>query len=608
MENQPTVHLNLKLKRLPRAWKDIIIFVILLGVLMGSLAVFINFRWKPYLTRQIQEAITTSTDGLYSITFQNISVNVITGSATLKNIAFKPDSLVYARMIKEGLAPKHLFTVEVARLDLNRVHPFKVYFQRKLEMTSLLLNRPTVRMIYQKVSSLQDTVADNRNAYQRLSKYLRSIKVDDIIFQDADFQYIDRTAKRNQVARFQNLDIAVQGLLIDSASQFNQSKLYYTDNISIQLDKYEFRTPNGLYDLKLNALTASTRNKFVKIEGFKLIPRYSEMQFSAKVKTRMERYALRYDEMLLEGINFKAFNTDRRLLASKLTIRNSNSNIFLNKAIPEIKSDRILSFPQNALRQLNLQTRIDSVFIRNARVSYAEYAPQTKLRGLIFFDQIDGTISNLTNDSSTLVNNKISKISLTGLIMGRGRLNAQLELNLTDKASSFTLTGNVGIMNASLLNKILRPMSLVEVRSGFIENVQFALKGNEGGAQGRLSAIYQDLKISVLAKNKESSRLKKMGIASMAANVLIIKGANPLPGESLRQANIQYFRPESASFINMIWKGMMIGLKETIGLDPVTQRKIEDKLSELKTIKAEREERRDERLKRKEERKLRNRK
>ena len=585
-----------------------IISVVLFFAFLSSIAVYINFKWRPFLTRQIQEAITTSTDSLYSISFQSVSVNVITGSATLSNISFKPDSSVYARMIKEGSAPKHLFIVEVARLDLKRVHPFKVYFQRKLEMTSLILDRPKVRMIYQNVSRPQDTVIDNRNAYQRLSKYLRSIKVDDIIFQDADFQYIDRTAKRNQVARFQNLDIEIQDLLIDSASQFNQSKLYYTDNISIQLDKYEFRTPNGLYDLKLKALSASTKDKFVKLEGFQLIPRYSEMQFSAKVTSRTERYALRFDEILLEGINFKAFNTDRRLLATRLTVSNSNSNVFLNKAIPEVKSNRILSFPQKALKELNLETRIDSVYIHNARVSYAEYAPQTKLRGLIFFDQIDGTISNLTNDSLTLVDNKVSKMNLTGLIMGRGRLNAQLELNLTDKASAFTLNGTVGNMNASLLNKIIRPLTLVEVRSGFIENVQFALKGNEKGLQGQLSVLYDDLKISILAKNPENTRLKKMGIASMAANVMIIKGENPSPGESLRKAGIQYFRPDSASFINMIWKGMMIGFKETIGLDPITQRKIEVKLKELKTIKAEREERRDERLKRKEERKSRNRK
>lgn len=199
-------------------------------------------------------------------------------------------------------------------------------------------------------------------------------------------------------------------------------------------------------------------------------------------------------------------------------------------------------------------------------------------------------------------------MNLTGLVMGRGRLNAQLEMNLTDKASAFTLNGTVGNMNAPLLNKIIRPLTLVEVRSGFIENVQFALKGNEEGVRGQLSVRYKDLKISILAKNEENTRLKKMGIASMAANVLIIKSENPSPGEVLRRATINYTRPDSASFINMIWKGMMTGFKETIGLDPVTQRKIEVKLKELKIMKTEREERRDERLKRKEERRLRNKK
>jgi len=589
-----------------KLWKRIIAGTLLVLLLLIGFAAYINMQWRPYLTRHIKEAIITSTDSLYSISFENINVNVLTGKVSFEKIEFIPNIRVYQRMIMNRSAPRHLFIVEVASLDLKRVHPFQVYFKRELELSTVLINRPRVKMIYRDLPGAQAGGTDDRNAYQRLSNYLRSIRIGKIDFHDSDFQYIDKSVKRNQVTRLKNLDIGIAGLLIDSASQFNKSKLYHTDDISVRLDNYEYQTPDGLYEVTVKEFSASTRNKQAMAAGVRLVPRYSEMEFTARLKVRKGRYDLRFDDIQLEGIDFKAFNTDRRLIASALTISNGNANIFLNKAIPKAKGDPTLSFPQIALRQMTLDTRIDSVFIRNSRIAYSEYAPQTKMKGTIFFDHIEGSISNITNDSATLAKNNMMKADITGLIMGRGRLNATLNLNLSNKAAAFNLKGSVGNMDGELVNKMLRPLTLVEINDGFIEQMQFQFAGDTVGTRGQLALKYDKLKISLLARN-ENSRLRKMNIASMAANILVLKNENPSPGESLRRANIRYARPDSVSFISMVWKGMLGGLKETIGLDPQTQRKIEAKVQELKTIKEEREERREERLRRKEERKQRNR-
>jgi hypothetical protein len=589
-----------------RYWKRLGLSVLSLIILLSGFAVYVNLHWKPFLTRQIKEAIITSTDSLYAISFDDVSVNILTGSASFRNIRFTPDTLVYKQMIARKEAPKHLFIIEVAQLDLTTIHPIKIYYQRKLEMSSLRIDRPKMKMIFQKLTQPQNTGIDNRNAYQRLSKYLKLIKIDAINFQDADFEYIDRSARHLQTTRLKSLDINIAGLLIDSASQFNRSKLYYTDDIALKLKDYEFRTPDSLYNLKIKELSASTRNKFARVTGFKLIPRYSEMAFSQKLPVQTDRYACRFDEISLEGIDFKAFNTDRLLLASKLKISNSNTNIFRNKARPLDQNDRRLSFPQIALRHLNLETRIDSVFISNSRMAYAEYSPITRLRGEVFLDQVEGFMTNVTNDSSSLVKNPKSKAKLTGLLMGRGRFDVTFDFNLVDQAASFKLNGSLGNMSASLFNPILRPLTLVQIRSGFIERMQFAFNGNLNATHGNLSVKYNDLKVALLSKQENTSRLKKRGIASIAANVLILNSENPSPGKSFRVAKVHFSRPDSVSFISMNVKGMLVGLRDIIGLDPATQRKIQVKLRELKIMKSERQQRRQERLKRKESRREKN--
>lgn len=607
MQNQSSDRISKSASRIPRIWKHIIAGLLLVMLLLAAFAAYLNVRWRPYLTRQIKEAIISSTDSLYAISFEDVNVNVLTGKVSFKTIAFIPDIRIYQRMIMKGTAPRHLFIVEVAGLDLERVHPFQVYFKRELELTSVLIKRPRVRMIYRNLAGTRSVTVDDRNAYQRLSKYLRSIRVDNINFHDSDFQYIDKSVRNNQVTRLKNLDIGITGLLIDSASQFNNPKLYYTDDISVRLDDYQYLTPDSLYKVTVKEFSASTRGKMAKAAGVRLIPRHPEMDFSRKLKIRKGRYDLRFDDIQLEGIDYKAFNIDRRLAATVLRVSNGNANIFLNKSIPKHKTHPAISFPQIALQRMTLNTHIDSIFISNSRIAYSEYAPHTRMKGTIFFDHIEGSVSNITNDSAALSKNSTSRIDVTGLIMGRGRLNATLDMNLTSKVAAFDLKGSVGNMDGELVNKMLKPLTLVEINDGFIEQMQFQLSGDTLGARGRLALKYDDLKISLLARN-ENSRLRKMNIASMAANILVLKNENPSPGEALRRVNIRYTRPDSVSFISMVWKGMLGGLKETIGLDPQTQRKIEAKVQELKTIKEEREERREERLRRKEERKQRNKK
>ena len=358
-------------------WTKLFIFFGFLAIILFGTAIYLNRQWKPLLSQQIQNAIRTSTDGLYAISIGEISVNIITGNSSIKNIVLTPDTSVYSDLVKKGKAPRHLFAVEIAELEMNRIHPFKIYFKKELEIESLTVFKPKIRMMFQGFSDSQNNATDNITAYQRLSEYLRSIKINKISLQEVDFSYVDTGANINPIKFSQNLDIEIARLLIDSTSQFDQSKFFYTENISIRLLNYIYRTQNGMYNIKFKELTASTQNKNAKFVGLRVEPRYSEMRFSKILKKRALRYDLRVNDLMLEGVDYKAFNTNRRLIANKLTITNSNLNIFLSKLFPRIDNDELLTFPQAALNRFSLETSIDSIKIKNARIAYSEYSSKS---------------------------------------------------------------------------------------------------------------------------------------------------------------------------------------------------------------------------------------
>ncbi|HQS52356.1 MAG: hypothetical protein B7X75_06280, partial [Sphingobacteriales bacterium 39-40-5] len=143
-----------------------------------------------------------------------------------------------------------------------------------------------------------------------------------------------------------------------------------------------------------------------------------------------------------------------------------------------------------------------------------------------------------------------------------------------------------------------------EVKSGYINQMIFNGRGSINGVRGSLTCYYNDLKISLLEKSENSSRLKRKGIASIFANILIIKDHNPMKGESVRKGVFNYVRPERSSFFNMIWKGFAEALLNTIGFDAATQREIAVRLRKMEIERLNREERRDDRLKKRDVRRL----
>ena len=73
---------------------------------------------------------------------------------------------------------------------------------------------------------------------------------------------------------------------------------------------------------------------------------------------------------------------------------------------------------------------------------------------------------------------------------------------------------------------------------------------------------YEDLKVDVLKRDKNTKAVKKRGLASLSANLVV---QNKNPGSSgLRIMNPEFQRNIYKSFFNLVWKTIFTGMKETV--------------------------------------------
>jgi len=583
--------------------------LIVLVVILGSITIYFNAKWKPLLMEKIKEVVYNGSQHLYTIDVKDIHMNLFTGSVTADSILLAPDTAVYNAWRKAGIAPAHLFQVKLEKLQLRRINILTVYLKKKIEMNDIILEHPSINMIYSKVEKKPDTSTDKRSLYQRISKTLKSVHINAIKIQDADFDYVSGETGLilNSVKK---LNVKVKDFLLDANSDADTTRFYYMKDASFELAGYHSLSKNKLYTMKVDTITGSATGKNIKIRGFKMIPMYPDLAFSRKLKTQKDRYDLAFKEIDFNGVDFIKLNTDGVLHAGSLKLKNAVAKVFMNREMPPGHGNKAGNFPHMALRRLPVQTTIDTLQLRHVNVAYTEYNPIAQERGTVHIDELNGDILNITNDPLSLAKKSHAIAELNAYMIKAAQLKIRIDFNLLANNAAFTFKGHIGPMNMVKLNPLSKALGLIEVESGNIQKIDFSASASAGGSDGTMQLYYTDLKVKLLKEGEDGAPAKKKGLLSFLANTLIIKDANPAPGKPLRTAKIHFERPPGASFFNLLWKTVFIGMRETVGIgfvpmkSPEQGRKVVlEKMEERKEKKRDREEKRAERKKERQEKK-----
>jgi len=544
-------------------------------------------RWKPILSQKLKEGVYNRSFHLYKLDFKDISINVLTGSIALHEVSLIPDTSVHNQLKMLRVAPANLFQVTLRKLELNRVALLTAYFKREILIKSIILDNPSINMFHYKVKKLPEGIVEDKTLYQLISNRVKAIDVKAIKIIDADFDYINGDNDK-KIHSVKHLSINVNDFLVDSISQFDTTRYYYAKDIGFELTGYKFISKDKMYTMKVDTIKGAARSKSINVKGFQMVPMYPDLVFSRKYTYGKDRYDLKFNAISLEGVDFGLLNSEEKLHASALKIGPAKVNIFVNRELPAPPNfDKVRNFPHVALKRLSIPAIVDTVKLNNIDVAYTEYNPISQKRGTVYFQNLTGSIRNVTNDTVQLAKNNHAVANLTALVMKTSRINVQIDFNLTDKDAAFSYNGNVAPMNLQVLNPMAKNMGLVEIESGQMQKTDFNIRANAKGSSGTVHFYYTDLKIKLLKEGEEGMAPKKKGLLSFLANNLLIKDANPTKGETARTANVVFQRTPAASFFNLMWKSIFIGMREAVGLAIVPVKTPEQAMEKIKKRKEE---------------------
>ena len=550
-------------------WKWLAGILLLIVLVLTGTSWYVSRHWKPLVEAQLKALVKEASDSLYTLTFDTLDMNLALGNVTLTRAALRADTQVYTQLEARQLAADNRYDIQVDELKITRFHILDMLRDKKLNIQSIILDRPQIQLLhtYHAYNDTLQLPKPKQSLYDRVKKLFTTIQVGEVHVANAGITYLKQDEGEQHPFKLDSVQIHVHDILLDEQSAEDTTRLYYTKDIQATVPGFAYTFANGLYRAKFDALKINTAQQQLFITNITYQPLLPKTSFYKKLGQNKTRTDLHIDTLLLEKLDFVKLIEKQQTIARAAYLIHGHAKLYGDKRYPKKPVNQIGQAPHQKLMHIKQLIHIDSVFVKNMDVVYGEMSPKYQREGEISFDKVYGTLSNVTNDTTALLNDKFMRADLWTKVMNQGNLHVQFTFDMLSKKGDYHYKGTLGAMQATAFNRVLDPLLNVGIASGNIRGIRFDVNGTDYRSRGTFQFDYNHLAIALKNDPHKKPRKKStIKIASFIINKVIINDSNPDANEKYHVGTIDYARVAEDTFFKNIWQSLLEGIKQTTGI------------------------------------------
>ncbi|WP_324024845.1 hypothetical protein QSV08_16680 [Maribacter sp. BPC-D8] len=469
----------------------------------------------------------------------DFSYDKLTISLMKGNIAFKDVAVVSLGKQTSSCEIK----VDAEMLSITGIDYWKILFQKSIYIKSLTLTKPHLN--FKTCPEDTDNVVANKS---NPIKLLKKIFVEEIIFDAGKVEIWDASEEVSLIAVDQiNLslkEVATDPEIITKYVPFTFSE-YTIEILNLNAPLGEFEA------LKMQSMVMNDAT--IDITNISLATKLTKVELSREIRYQRDHVDLSILSIKVEDHNYLVSNDSLQVNFKELILSQPKLEVYRDKS--RLEDFRNKSLYGKLLQKLPFKVAIDSVFIEKGAIVYEENIPNNVKAGALSFENLDATISNLSNKKN--IKDPV-QIQLNADLMGTGKFHLNWQFDVYDPRSTFLISGGLANFNTSSLNDFLVP-NLRTQTTGTIDQLYFTISGDEYVATGDIKMRYEDFKFQVL--NKERNGVKK--VLSFIGNLFINDGSKT-DEDGYRYGDIETERIKNKSFFNYLWVNLQDGLLDVL--------------------------------------------
>ena len=277
---------------------------------------------------------------------------------------------------------------------------------------------------------------------------------------------------------------------------FNQGTS--TQNIPFTYGEYQLHTQKGHYDLGPLEFIAFQQMQLNPIDGqfqqVVLRSKYSKAELSKRLAHEHDHYDLTIGSIILKDWDFGMENELPYFHLGQMQVQEPVFHVYRDKLLPDDTTHKKLY--NQALRDLKLDLQVDSIQISKGLITYKERLEADINSKNLSFTDIEATIYNLHTKGEGDVT-----VDLNAKLMGNGPFTLDWSFDPRNKANNFLVQGSLSNFQSESISPFLKSNLNAEVK-GSIQQMFFAISGNELDSQGDMKMKYDDFEFTVLKKDR----------------------------------------------------------------------------------------------------------
>ena len=473
-----------------------------------------------YVTDKVDAYLKTQ-----QISYDAVSVNLLLGNITLKNVASKKDSLQ--------------FTTE--KLEIEGISYYQYLKNKAISIGSLkTINAKVTGKITRNKTNKETKKEEHSNISKKASL---DLKIANIEFKNVA---IDIIKNDNFPLTVQNISFKVNDFELDDTQ--NKTIPFLYDQIEVSIMGFDTQY-SKVQKVKFSKLNFDKNN--LTLDSLEIVPLKPRENYIYHVSEEKELMTFLSKKIIISDIKIEEkekFNfTANHILFDEVFF-----NLYLDGTVLEHPNKR-KDLYSKSLRDLPINIDIKNVDIKNSKIVYEEYTIKGNKPGILKFDDLNAQISNINNNSNR--ENNVTAAKIQSKFMQYSSLDIEWTFDINNKNDNFRITGSLFDVNSKSMSSFLLPTMNVKM-DGYIGKMYFDFEGNDFTSNGKLNLDFKNFNIKVLDKDKSKKKL-----ISWLAN-LFIKDASKNGIVKVEIEDVE--RDTTKSFWNFFWKNIEKGLQNSL--------------------------------------------
>lgn len=526
-------------------WASISILSLVI-IVLAVLIFYSNRNLKSKVQPLVQQEITKLFQDSAALSFEHVQVNFFNKKAVISDIKFV-------------LAPKDSLSDTIAFLNLKELsfqidNSYVDFFSLdSLAIKALKLKKPSIffPIDVDKIKLTKSKEAPKKS----IIFFLNNFTLD-----DGEIALYHEKGEKNGLLTAA-IKIKSDSILIKDDFSW---KNFSPKSLGASFLNVMYPLKDDFHNLKMEAVNVNFTEGTIGLQNMIFEPKDDQKTFAKRQGEEKTYIKLKTDSISISGWQWNKIDG---VFVEKIAINGAELYAYKDKNYP-LPDDRFIPILTDELRKSDIPIHINKINIENSLITYEELPNGKDKSGQLFFDEVSGEITNITNVKDSIEKNGNQlKIDAAGMFYGEGKLETSMLYSLV--SSDFQIEGKLSSMQITLLNNFIADMFPVKVRSGQVDKVDFDFSGDNLKSAGELKFYYTGLEIQSQFKKEDGTLIDR---AISKVGNFILPQNNPKSAEDdLHVGRFEHERDTRKSMFNFWATSIVAGFKATFGIDDIEE-------------------------------------